>query len=105
MEYQKTREKINKKIARMSMHGASKTKLENLKSESEKLSRENAQKIDEFLEKSKHKGMVGAFLGAGYSSQGLFRPMLDCIMFTKGKKPYCKVCEAAVKKMIDRYSE
>ena len=33
---------------------------------------------------------VGAFEGAGYSSTGLYRPMIDCIMFSIGNKPYCK---------------
>jgi hypothetical protein len=31
--------------------------------------------------------------------------MLDCIMFSKGKKPFCKVCEEAIKKVINYYSE
>lgn len=103
-EYQNTREKINRRIARMSVRGASKNKLEILKKEAEMLSKENAQKTDSFLEKSKYRGKVGAFMGAGYSSQGLFRPMVDCIMFTIGQKPYCRVCEAAIIKIIDRYS-
>ena len=103
-EYQKIREKINRKITRMSTHGTSKTKLESLKNEADKLSKENALKVDAFLEKSKFRGMVGAFMGAGYSSQGLFRPMVECIMFTIGQKPYCNVCKAAILKTIERYS-
>ena len=38
-------------------------------------------------------GKVGAFEGAGYAAEGLYRPQLDCIMFTKGSKPFCPVCE------------
>ncbi|MCK4364394.1 MAG: peptidase M64, partial [Candidatus Aminicenantes bacterium] len=48
---------------------------------------------------------VGVFEGAGYSAKGLYRPMLDCLMFTKGKKPFCKVCEQAVIRVIKHYSE
>jgi hypothetical protein len=31
--------------------------------------------------------------------------MLDCIMFSKGSKPYCKVCENAILQVINRYTE
>jgi len=61
--------------------------------------------MDKYLRDSKFWGKVGAFEGAGYSSKGLYRPMLDCIMFSKGKKPYCKVCRAAIVRMIKYYSE
>jgi hypothetical protein len=30
--------------------------------------------------------------------------MLDCLMFTKGKKPFCKVCEQAVVRVIKHYT-
>jgi hypothetical protein len=49
------------------------------------------------------KDTVGAFEGAGYTSRGLYRPMLNCIMFSKDKIPYCKVCEEAVVRMIKYY--
>ena len=49
--------------------------------------------------------MVGAFEGAGYSAQGLYRPMLDCLMFTKGDKPLCKVCQAAMERVIAHFGE
>ncbi len=49
------------------------------------------------------KDTVGAFEGAGYTSRGLYRPMLNCIMFSKDKIPYCKVCEEAVVRMIENY--
>ena len=41
------------------------------------------------LKQNKDYGMVGAFEGAGYVSTGMYRPMLDCIMFSKGTKPFC----------------
>jgi hypothetical protein len=57
------------------------------------------------LRNSKYFGIVGAFEGAGYVSEGLYRPMVDCIMFSKGDKPFCKVCESAIVKMINSYTE
>ncbi len=50
-------------------------------------------------------GKIGAFEGAGYSSTGLYRPAMDCRMFSLSLVPYCKVCEAAVARMIRFYSE
>ncbi len=73
--------------------------------ESENLSRQHALKMDEFLKKSKYWGKVGVFEGAGYASKGLYRPMIDCIMFSKGNKPFCKVCEHAIIQVIKYYSE
>ncbi len=60
--------------------------------------------MDDYLKKSAFVGKVGAFEGAGYSSKGLYRPMLDCLMFSKGAKPYCKVCEQAIIAVIKQYT-
>jgi len=105
LAYQKVRQELNEKIARMKREGAPREEIIKLEEESEKLSLEQARKIEEFLARSKYAGKVGAFEGAGYSSTGLYRPAVDCIMFTKGKKPYCPVCQEAVRKMIEFYSE
>lgn len=105
LELQKIRNEINSKIAKMKREKAPKSEIEKLEEEAEKLSKEHAKKIDEFLSKSKYRGKVGAFEGAGYSSRGLFRPMLDCIMFSKGRKPYCKVCERAIRDVISAITD
>ncbi|MGB9893355.1 MAG: M64 family metallopeptidase [Candidatus Saccharicenans sp.] len=101
--YQEIRQKMNEDIARKKRAGAPKEEIERLEAQSEWMSAQQAKKVDEFLAKSKYAGQVGAFEGAGYSSTGLYRPAVDCIMFTKGKKPYCPVCQEAVKKMIEFY--
>lgn len=101
--YQKIRSEINEKIASMKREGAGRAEIEKFEQESERLSRDHAKRIDKYLSKSKFKDKVGAFEGAGYSSKGLYRPMLDCLMFTKGKKPFCKVCEQAVIRVIKHY--
>ena len=103
--YQKVRREINEKIAKMKREGAPQTEVAKVQEESERLSHEAALKADAFLAKSRFVGQVGAFEGAGYSSQGLYRPMLDCLMFTKGAKPLCKVCRAAVERVITHYTE
>ena len=103
--YQKIRGEINDRIARMKREEAPAAEVQKVEEESERLSREHAEKVDDYLAKSRFKGKVGVFEGAGYSAQGLYRPMLDCLMFTKGKKPFCKICERAVVQVIMHYSE
>ncbi|MFO7889823.1 MAG: M64 family metallopeptidase [bacterium] len=72
--------------------------------------RKKLDKIREEIEKieSKYsylKKKVGAFEGAGYSARGLYRPELDCIMFSNRTKRFCKVCQEAIKRIIFYYSE
>jgi hypothetical protein len=104
-EYQKIRQKINEKIAKMKREGAPEEEIHRAEAESEQLSKQHADKMDAYLGKSAFTGKVGAFEGAGYSSLGMYRPMLDCLMFTKGAKPYCKVCEQAIIKVIKQYTQ
>lgn len=101
--YQKVRQEINARIAALKKRGAPEAEVAGVEEESERLSLEHAQKMDAFLRKSKFWGKVGAFEGAGYSSEGLYRPALDCLMFSKGAKPFCTVCEQAVARAIDSY--
>jgi len=65
----------------------------------------NSPEKEAHLQQERFKGLVGAFEGAGYASIGLYRPMADCIMFTKGKKPYCSVCEEHIVKVIEFYTK
>lgn len=101
--YQKVRGEVNENIARMKRGGVAAAEVARVEEESERLSREHADKVDAFLRASKYRGKVGAFEGAGYAAQGLYRSQLDCLMFTKGTKPFCKVCEAAVVRTILYY--
>ena len=103
--YQKVRREVNGKIARMKREGAAAAEVARAEEESERLSREHADKVDAFLKASKFWGRVGVFEGAGYAAKGLYRPQLDCLMFTKGTKPFCKVCEAAVLRTILYYTD
>jgi len=105
MAYQKIRREINEKIAKMKRKKVPQAEVEKVEQESERLSREHAEKLDDYLSASRFKDKVGVFEGAGYSAKGLYRPMLDCLMFTKGKKPFCKVCEQAVVRVIKHYTE
>ena len=55
------------------------------------------------LKSQKYYGKVGAFEGGGYLSKGLYRPEVDCIMFSRHRSEFCKVCSEAIENMIDWY--
>jgi hypothetical protein len=52
----------------------------------------------------KYSGKVGAFEGAAYEAKGLYRPEADCIMFTRDRVGFCRVCQRAILRIIDLYS-
>jgi hypothetical protein len=56
------------------------------------------------LKNAAFKGVVGAFEGAGYVSEGIYRPSLDCRMFSLSLTDFDPVCTAAINRMIDFYS-
>jgi hypothetical protein len=51
-----------------------------------------------------HGGVVGAFEGASYEASGLYRPEVDCIMFTRDRVDFCRVCQRAIGRIIDLYA-
>jgi hypothetical protein len=103
--WQKNRRETNNKIAELKRNKAPEAEVKKLQDEYDATDRQHQKWIDQYFQKSKFHNMVGAFEGAGYSSKGIYRPMLDCIMFSKGKKPFCKVCEEAIQRVINYYSE
>jgi hypothetical protein len=63
-----------------------------------------ATSVSQFLERHALKNIVGAFEGAGYASNGLYRPTVDCRMFSKSLIDFDPVCSRAINRMIDLYS-
>jgi len=104
-KWQKERRELNDKIAELKKNHASVQEIIDAEQEYDLKDKLHADKVDSYLQKSKYFGIVGAFEGAGYVAEGLYRPMLDCIMFSKGDKPFCKVCESAIVKVINSYTE
>jgi len=103
--YQKVRKELNERIATASRDGAPAEQVEALKAEAEARSRDNAERVSALLAASAAAGVVGAFEGAGYSATGLYRPEVDCIMFTKSPRPFCSVCQRAIADTIRWYAE
>jgi IgA peptidase M64/peptidase M64-like protein len=71
----------------------------------EALMREAKTATAPLLASEKHYGQVGAFEGAMYQAKGLYRPEVDCIMFTRNPTRFCKVCERAIERVIRLYAE
>jgi hypothetical protein len=103
--YQKKRQETNERIAMLKRSNAPQAEIDALQAQSEEMSRLNGLEVNAFFKKSRFQGKVGAFEGAGYAAKGLFRPMLDCLMFSRGARPPCRVCAAAVARTIRYYSE
>lgn len=57
-----------------------------------------------FFERQRHRDVVGAFEGAGYEAEGLYRPELDCIMFSRNPVGFCEVCRRALLEVIALYT-
>ncbi|UCC72821.1 MAG: IgA Peptidase M64 [Gemmatimonadota bacterium] len=56
------------------------------------------------LSSQEYSGVVGAFEGAMYEPQGLYRSSIDCIMFTRNEVGFCRVCRRAIERVIDLYT-
>ena len=104
-KWQKERRELNNHIAELKRNKASEEEIQKAEDEYAQKDKAHSDEVDKYLQSSKYWNKVGAFEGAGYSSEGLYRPMIDCIMFSKGDKPFCKVCENAIKEMILYYTE
>lgn len=59
----------------------------------------------DFLRKLPTWGRVGAYEGGGYVARGVYRPSLDCVMFSRSRTvPFCPVCRRAVARMVDYHT-
>jgi hypothetical protein len=103
--WQKIRREMNKNIAELKRNKEPIGKVKAAQEEYDKKDKARSGEVDKYLKASKFIGKVGAFEGAGYNAKGMYRSMLDCLMFTKGAKPFCKVCEEHVAKVIMHYAE
>lgn len=105
LAWQKERKELNGRVAELRRAGAPESEVEAAEEEYARRDREVAMKVHAYLEASRYAGQVGVFQGAGYATKGLYRPMVDCIMFSKAQKNFCKVCEEAMIGIIEWYSQ
>jgi hypothetical protein len=102
LAYQAQREELNRAIGDHSRAGDTAI-ADRLKAKEEEISSHHAEKMRAFLAEDPMAGTVGAFEGAGYATTGLYRPTLDCLMFSRARQPFCPVCRRAVARMVQRY--
>jgi hypothetical protein len=96
-DYDKESRAIQDRRARLRKEGAPEEALE-------KLFQEEREAFTAQLGAEKYAGKTGAFEGAGYMAQGLYRPSADCIMFTRDNVGFCTVCSRAITRMIDLHT-
>jgi hypothetical protein len=73
--------------------------------ELEKLFDDERKQMTAMLGSTEYAGKIGAFEGASYQSQGLYRPAVDCIMFTRDEVGFCAVCARAIERVISMYTK
>ena len=95
--YDKASRALQKERAELRASGASEETLEELFTEEQK-------RFTKQLGDEEYAGRVGAFEGAGYQPRGLYRPAVDCIMFTRDPVGFCPVCRQAINRMIDLHT-
>lgn len=71
--------------------------------EMEALFKEELAYEQKMFKAEKYFGQVGVFEGAMYEAKGYYRPEVDCIMFSRTDH-FCKVCRAAIERIIKMYS-
>ena len=49
--------------------------------------------------------VIGVYEGAGYQSKGVYRPFPDCRMKTNQAEGFCPVCQRAISRLIEFYTE
>ncbi len=60
---------------------------------------------EKFHEGVSMESMVGVYEGGGYQSKGVYRPFPDCRMNTNPAESFCPVCQRAIARMIEFYTE
>ena len=103
--YQHRREEFNAAITAAARPGGTPAEAARLKAEADAAARDHVARVDARIKAGPFVGVVGAFEGAGYTAQGLYRPAIDCIMFSRGDKPFCPVCHRALVQTIATYGE
>lgn len=103
--YQQRRGEISDRIAELMRGGADAAEVEAAKAEGEELSRTHQMKMDAWLEDTGLLGEIGVYEGAGYCSEGMYRAEPDCIMFSKGLKPFCAACRRGIREVAATYTE
>ena len=95
--FEQTFRKLERRRRALQAQGASEVTLEALRME-------RREAFTRILGNEEYAGEVGAFEGAMYAAKGLYRPCVDCVMFTMDEVDFCPVCRRAIKRIINLYT-
>jgi hypothetical protein len=96
-QFEEQSRKIQERRRKLRAEGAPEERLESV-------FRQERQLFTRMLGEQQYAGEVGAFEGAMYEAQGLYRPSADCIMFTRDDVGFCAVCSRTIERVIDLHS-
>ncbi len=104
-ERQNQRKAAAAKVAGAREKGADAATIKSLQDEAA----EEDRKIQARIEETRRKyadlaDKVGVFEGAGYSTRGLYRSQIYCIMISSPKMEFCAACRQALAAKIDNYT-
>jgi hypothetical protein len=68
-------------------------------------SKKALERLAELLATEPYRGAVGAFEGAHYQAKGMFRPEVDCRMFSRMATKFCKVCHDTIANAVRDLAE
>jgi hypothetical protein len=104
-ERRKAREMMRRELETAKQNKAPEKKIKSIEEKYGKKAKEIEQKIQAVRSQYSYlDDKVGVFEGAGYSSKGLYRPMVYCLMISNPKDEFCLVCQQAISRLIDYYS-
>jgi len=75
------------------------------KAQTDSLTAANDQWVHLFLRNLEYWDQVGVYQGGGYASSGIYRPFIDCRMFSRSLTGFCPVCTRAIERVIDFYTK
>lgn len=55
----------------------------------------------QLLDAQREQHAIGAYEGAMYQARGLYRPEVDCVMFSRNRNEFCAVCARGIEHVID----
>jgi hypothetical protein len=105
LEQQRIGKEMQDTLARLREKGVGDEQIKKTQEEFRARFRKLSQEIKNFLTEHPLKDKIGAFEGAGFSSKGLYRPSVNCIMFSNEELRLCKVCERSIVRVIEHYTE
>ncbi len=105
-ERQKNRQAMRQELDSAKQKGLSEKQVKAIEEKFRKIDKEISSKLEEVIKQYSHlEDKVGVFEGAGYAAKGLYRPMIYCLMIFNPKGEFCLVCQKAIARMINYYSE